>query len=135
MVCEACFALSVFRTLMHFERLILLRVVSVTAGVDHGSERHSNRWGCFLPENVLSVRLSVQAAELSFHNEDILLQREFERRDLLGYFEGATCQPRALMARRNVMFQWQALGFVKLALRCLCFGHSRISRGCFFFGL
>jgi len=26
-------------------------------------------------------------------------------------------------------------GFVKLALRCLCFGHSRISRGCFFFGL
>ena len=37
-----------------------------------------------------------------------------------------TCQPRALLARRRyVMFQWQALvGFVKLALRCLCFGHS-----------
>ena len=27
------------------------------------------------------------------------------------------------------------VGFVKFALRCLCFGHSRISRGCLFFGL
>ena len=47
MVCEACFALFVFRTLTHFERLFLLRVVSVTAGVDHGSERLSNRWWVF----------------------------------------------------------------------------------------
>ena len=48
-----------------------------------------------------------------------------------------TRQPRALLARRRyVMFQWQALvWFVKLALRCLCFGLSCISRGWFFFGL
>jgi len=59
------------------------------AGDDHGFARLSNRWGCFLPDNILSIRLYVQAAEVSFHNEDFLLQREFERRDLLGYFEGA----------------------------------------------
>ena len=63
--------------------------VCVFAGEDHGSARLSLLWGCFLPENILSIRLPVQAAELSFDNEDMLLHRELQRHDLLGYVEGA----------------------------------------------